>query len=512
MILFRMEGEFMKDNEKKAKKSNSSSNKSKIKNKHNVEELKKFDFDLKENKSVNKSKANKEINEKDNVKNKKSNQRKVKKVDKKVSLKEVFMSKANLRTKKGDSEAVKLYKKKKVKKKKRKAKFNGKFNLDILDLLIIVVVVAIVSCVLTGIILNNQFKKGMHMINNDLIADKNVQDFLSTYSEIVDNYYEEVDSELMMKAAMEGMVDFLEDNYSIYLNQDDSSSLTEMLDGSYEGLGIVVTGNLVNDVYKNSPAEKVGIKAGDVIVEINNVSINSQNYVDFSSLIDMENENSLTVLRNGEKISFKIKASIVDVPTTTSNIIKSPNKKWNIGYISLNAFSSKAFEEFQNSLLDLESKGIDSLIIDLRGNTGGYLNAATNISSLFLEKGEVIYSLENKNKITTYKDETNDKRDYAVVILVNNSTASAAEILTAALHDSYGATIVGKKTYGKGKVQTMKYYEDTIVKYTSAKWLRPNGECIDEIGIEPDFDIDNKLEGTTLYDMQLDKAIEILGK
>lgn len=100
MILFRMEGEFMKDNEKKAKKSNSSSNKSKIKNKHNVEELKKFDFDLKENKSVNKSKANKEINEKDNVKNKKSNQRKVKKVDKKVSLKEVFMSKANLRTKK----------------------------------------------------------------------------------------------------------------------------------------------------------------------------------------------------------------------------------------------------------------------------------------------------------------------------------------------------------------------------------------------------------------------------
>lgn len=509
----------MKEKKKSTKTSNSSSNNSKIKNKQVVDEK---TLELETRKSVKKSKVSKENDKKnkDDIKktNAKKNEKKLKSDEKlkdenKLSLKKKLKDKKEtVKKKKIDSNAVKQYKKKKERKKRKKEKFNGKFNLDILDLLIIVVSVAIVSCVLTGVILNNQFKKGMHLLGNDLITDKNVQDFLSTYAEIVDNYYEEVDSELMMKAAMEGMVDFLEDNYSIYLDQDDSSSLTEMLDGSYEGLGIVVTGNVVDDVYKNSPADEVGIKAGDVIIEINGVEVSAQNSAEFSSLIDMENENSLTVLRDGNNINFKIKASIVNVPTTTSDIIKSPNKKRNIGYISLNAFSSKAFEDFQESLMDLESKGIDSLIIDLRSNTGGYLTAATNISSLFLEKGEVIYSLENKNKITTYKDETSDKRDYAVVVLVDSSTASAAEILTAALHDSYGATIIGKKTYGKGKVQTMKYYENSIVKYTSAKWLRPNGECIDEVGITPDIEVDNKLEGNTLYDMQLDKAIEILGK
>lgn len=178
----------------------------------------------------------------------------------------------------------------------------------------------------------------------------------------------------------------------------------------------------------------------------------------------------------------------------------------------MNAFSLKSFEDFQESLMDLETKGMDSLIIDLRNNTGGYLNAATNIANLFLEKGEIIYSLENKNKITAFKDETNDKREYKIAILVNSSTASAAEILTAALHDSYGAIVVGKTTYGKGKVQTMKYYEDSIVKYTSAKWLRPNGECIDEVGIIPDYDINIKVSNGETFDTQLDKAIELLSK
>ena len=138
------------------------------------------------------------------------------------------------------------------------------------------------------------------------------------------------------------------------------------------------------------------------------------------------------------------------------------------------------------------------------------MNSATDIASLFLKKGEVLYSLESKNNITTYKDETKDKREYKIVILVNSNTASAAEILTAALKDSYGATIVGKTTFGKGKVQTMKYYEDTMVKYTSAKWLRPNGECIDEIGIVPDYDVDIQYGNNVIYDLQLDKAIKLL--
>jgi carboxyl-terminal processing protease len=178
----------------------------------------------------------------------------------------------------------------------------------------------------------------------------------------------------------------------------------------------------------------------------------------------------------------------------------------------LSSFSSHSYNDLKKELEELENDNIDSLIIDLRDNTGGYLTAATDISNLFLEKGKVIYSLENKNKVKTYKDETKESRKYDIVVLINYNTASAAEILAAALKDSYGAVLVGKTSFGKGKVQTMKYYEETMIKYTSAKWLRPNGECIDEIGLIPDYEVDIQYGNNIIYDLQLDKAIELLSK
>lgn len=492
----------MKEEKNQKTKSNSSS-KVNRKSKQDVLEEKKVN-----NVSSTKTKADK----KEVKSNRKVNKDKSKEDNKKL----IKVSKTkkdedgSAKNKKGESTAVKLYKKKKLKKQKKK--FNGRFNLDVLDLLLVVAGTAIISCVLTGIILNFQYKKNLHLIDSSVVSDKNVQEFLNTYSEIVDNYYEEVNAEDMMKAAMEGMLNFLEDNYSIYLNKNDSDNLSEMLDGTYEGVGIVIRGNIIEDIYKNSPAEKSGLKTGDIIIGINDNKVSMDNYEEIGSFIKMDKENSIIIKRDSEEMTFNVMPSTVSIPATTSNIIKSPDKKKNIGYISLNAFSSKSFEDFQESLMDLESKEMDSLIIDLRNNTGGYLNAATNIANLFLEKGEVIYSLENKNKITAFKDETNDKREYKIVILVNSSTASAAEILTAALHDSYGAIVVGKTTYGKGKVQTMKYYENSIVKYTSAKWLRPNGECIDEVGIIPDYDINIKVSNGETFDTQLDKAIELLSK
>lgn len=418
----------------------------------------------------------------------------------------------NSSSNKNVSEAVKLYKKKKEKKERQKRRFNGHISFDVFNLIVLIITVAFVSSALTCIISNYQFKKGMNLINKNVVADKNVQDFLNTYSEILDNFYEEIDKEGMMAAAMSGMLSYLEDNYSIYLNENDSENLSESLDGSYNGLGIVVRGTVVEEIYKNSPAEEAGFEIGDDIIEVNGNEVSMDNYSELSNFLDLESENKIVVKRKDEKITFKLKTGNIHIPATTSDVIKSPDKKKNIGYIKLKTFSLLAYEDFKESLTDLEEKKIDSLIIDLRNNTGGYLNVATNVSSLFLEKDKVIYSLENKNKITTYKDETSEKRDYKIVVLVNGGTASASEILATALHDSYGATIVGNKTFGKGKVQTMKYYEGSIVKYTSAKWLRPNGECIDEVGIEPDYEVSLTIENDEVYDKQLDKAIELLSK
>ncbi len=431
----------------------------------------------------------------------------------KDSSKLAFKDKFNALFKKQDnvaSSAVKKYKKNKLKKSKKKRIVNGKFTLDVLDLLIIVVVTAIVSCVLTGFILNFQFRKNTDLLNLDVVSNENVKTFLNTYSEIIDNYYEEIDEKKMMEAAIEGMLDFLKDNYSIYLNKTETDSLSEMLDGSYDGVGLVATGNLVVRVYEGSSAYEAGIKANDEIVEINGTKITLKNYELIDDLIKKGESNKIVVKREGKELTFNLETGKVNIPTTETDIITSKDKKSKIGYMALSTFSSLAFDEFHEKLKELEEDNIDSLIIDLRNNTGGYLNVADNIACLFLDKGKVIYSLETKDGVTEYKDENREVRKYKIVVLVNGNTASAAEILAAALHDSYGAKIVGNVTFGKGKVQTMKHYEDTMVKYTSAKWLRPNGECVDEVGIEPDYNIDIVTDGMIYYDKQLDKAIELL--
>ena len=451
----------------------------------------------------------------DNLKNDNSsdikNKDKVKKSDKTKNSKlkrlfDTFKQKKNSKK----SDAVKKYQKNKNKKAKQKRYVNGKFSLDILELLIIVVFTALIACIATGLILNHQYKKNFNYIDTDIMDNKNIVEFLETYSEIVDNFYEDVDGDKIIDAALEGMLEYLEDNYSIFLDKNESSDLTESLDGAYEGIGIVAIGNVVYNVYEGSPAEKAGILAEDEIIEINGTKVSLENYEKITELLYKDKENKIIVLRDGKEFTFNIEVSKVKVPSVSTNIIVSEDKKQNIGYLALTTFSAHSYEEFQTELLELEKDGIDSLIIDLRDNTGGYLNVVSDITELFLEKGDVIYSLKNKDEKKVYKDKTKDSRKYKIVVLVNANTASASEILAAALHDSYGAEIVGKTTYGKGKVQTVKQYDDSIVKYTSAEWLRPNGECVDEIGIKPDYDVDLEYGQNVIYDLQLDKAIELL--
>lgn len=451
----------------------------------------------------------------DNLKNDNSsdikNKDKVKKSDKTQNSKlkklfDTFKQKKNSKK----SDAVKKYQKNKNKKAKQKRYVNGKFSLDILELLIIVVFTALVACVATGLILNHQYKKNFNYIDTDIMDNKKIVEFLETYSEIVDNFYEDVDGDKIIDAALEGMLEYLEDNYSIFLDKNESSDLTESLDGAYEGIGIVAIGNVVYNVYEGSPAEKAGILAEDEIIEINGTKVSLENYEKITELLYKDKENKIIVLRDGKEFTFNIEVSKVKVPSVSTNIIVSEDKKQNIGYLALTTFSAHSYEEFQTELLELEKDGIDSLIIDLRDNTGGYLNVVSDITELFLKKGDVIYSLKNKDEKKVYKDKTKDSRKYKIVVLVNANTASASEILAAALHDSYGAEIVGKTTYGKGKVQTVKQYDDSIVKYTSAEWIRPNGECVDQVGIKPDYDVDLEYGQNVIYDLQLDKAIELL--
>jgi len=415
----------------------------------------------------------------------------------------------NTRKKTVDKNKVINNKDKKVSGKKKKNNnkkvFIKKFKIDILDVFIIIVFTALISSVATGFIFNRQLKK-YKSINEGLLYSESFSKFAQIYNDVKNNYYEEVNEEEMLSAALDGMLNYLGDRYSIYLGDSDSNELISSLEGAYDGIGIVCSSDLIVDVYEGSPAAKAGLKAGDSIVEINGTVLDRN--VNIGSLILKDDNNVIIVKRNNKLLTFNIKVDKVVLTSVNSELLE--KEKNTIGYIKISSFSSNTYDQFVSQLKDLEDNDIDSLIIDLRNNTGGYLNIATKIASIFLDKGDVIYSLENKDEVKEYKDETKENRSYKIVILINSNTASASEVLAGALKDSYGATLVGVKSFGKGKVQTLLSYGDSIVKYTSSKWLRPNGECVDEVGITPDKEVVNTVSGNTIYDNQLEESINIL--
>ena len=373
---------------------------------------------------------------------------------------------------------------------------------------IIIVVTAIVTSLTTGLIIYNNNKVILGGAN--WREDEALQEFLKIYNSLDTEYYEEINKTEMVDAAISAMVDYLGEEYSIYLNENETDNLSDQLSGTFTGVGISIGAeNIIVKVYDDTPASKVGMAPGDVITNINGVSTEERTSAEVANLIDKTAENTIIVNRNGNELTFRVTPEVINKPLTT-NIFEQNNKR--IGYIYIDSFTNTVEEEFSKSLEELEDDGIESLIIDLRGNTGGYLKGATAIAGEFIQKGKVLYSLESKDETKVYYDETSKYRTLPVILLMDETSASASEVLAGALKDSYGATIVGTLSYGKGKVQTTNELEDgSMVKYTIARWLRPNGECVDGIGIQPDYEVQLELNEEGYYiDTQLEKAIELL--
>ncbi len=386
---------------------------------------------------------------------------------------------------------------------------NG-FNL--ISVIVIICVTSVISAITTGVIISNNYGLSYKSVNED----EKLNEFLKAYSNIVDNYYENVDKEKMLDAAINGMLNYLGDNYTTYLNSDQSKELEKRLAGSYEGIGISLQGQQVASVVENGPAARSGILVGDKVSKVNGTDVSSLNSGAISALITTSKKKSVTLLieRNGESLEFNVSIESIPLPSVEEKLLEN-----NIGYIKMDIFSKNLAEQVKTSLNNLKKQGMNRLIIDLRDNTGGYLDSAEKTASLLLEKGKLIYSLQDKNKKEDYYDETDECENIPIVILINNNTASAAEILAAALKDSYSnTTIVGEKSFGKGKVQqTYDLSDGSKAKYTSAKWLRPNGDCIDTIGISPDveaslsYEYDENGNEIATIDSQLTKAIEVIG-
>ena len=380
---------------------------------------------------------------------------------------------------------------------------NKNVNFSLLEVIIIILVTGIVVSLSTGLIVYNNYDKISKSKSDDTSSE--IKEFTESYNHIINSYIDEVDKSKLIDAAISGMYNFLNDEYSIYMDNDMTESLNEQLEGTYDGIGIEMTMNnkgviYVTQVFKNTPAEKAGLKPDDILVALDGESLEGKTTAEVASVIKKgtKSEFKLTYKRDNIEKTVTVNKKHIYINSVKSEIFD------NIGYINISTFSATT-EEHVKKELDNVDKTISNLSIDLRNNTGGYLNAAYDVSELFLKKGKVIYQLKDRNnKITKFTAKSGEYRHFNnIIVIINGSTASASEILALALKESANAKIVGTKSYGKGTVQeTSKLKSGSMVKYTTAYWLSPEGNSINKTGITPDYKIDGE-EG------QLKKAIEI---
>lgn len=380
---------------------------------------------------------------------------------------------------------------------------NKNVNFSLLEVIIIILVTGIVVSLSTGLIVYNNYDKISKSKSDDTSSE--IKEFTESYNHIINSYIDEVDKSKLIDAAISGMYNFLNDEYSIYMDNDMTESLNEQLEGTYDGIGIEMTMNnkgviYVTQVFKNTPAEKAGLKPDDILVALDGESLEGKTTAEVASVIKKgtKSEFKLTYKRDNIEKTVTVNKKHIYINSVKSEIFD------NIGYINISTFSATTEEQVKKEL-DNFDKNISNLIIDLRNNTGGYLNAAYDVSELFLKKGKVIYQLKDRNnKITKFTAKSGEYRRFNnIIVIINGSTASASEILALALKESANAKIVGTKSYGKGTVQeTSKLKSGSMVKYTTAYWLSPEGNSINKTGITPDYKIDGE-EG------QLKKAIEI---
>lgn len=405
----------------------------------------------------------------------------------------------------------------KIKTKKNKKIFNtSKNSFSTLEVVILIFISVVVSLVI-GFVVTSKFNKG-----NLYEKDKNIKKFIKNYNYIIDNYYEDVDKKQLINNAIKGMLDSLDDDYSYLIGEDDSDTFDIQLEGEYQGIGIEIIGYtngeiVVHNVFEDSPAKEAGLEKNDIIKKIDEIDCTNKNVTEISKYIREGNKKEFIfeIERDSETKKISVTRNKVTIKSVDSKIIEKDGKK--VGYIRIGIFSNIAYKQFKNELGKLEENKIDSLIIDVRDNTGGHLSTAVNIISLFLDSKHVIYQTETKGIVKKYYSNGDVTKKYPIVILQNGNSASASEMLSAALKEEYGAITVGETSYGKGTVQELLDLDDDVeYKITTKKWLTPKGNWINKKGVSVDVEvslseeyIENPSEDN---DNQLIKALEEIVK
>lgn len=348
--------------------------------------------------------------------------------------------------------------------------------------------------------------------------EETLQNFRAAFEK---EYIGEIDDEAMVESAIKGYVSGLGDEYTTYYTKEEMEDLMEETEGNYVGIGIYISAYkesneiVIIKPMEGSPAEEAGLLPGDIITKVDGVEYNGDTIDEMTNKIKGPEGTKVKVeiKRNGQTQEIEVERRKILISHIDSKIIED-----NIGYISISDFEGGCAQEFEENYKNLEEQGIESLIIDIRNNGGGLVDEAIAILELITDKGSTLLITTDKNEAEEVtKSEKDPIINMPIVLLVNEYSASASEIMAGALKDNNKATLVGTTTYGKGVIQKVYPLTDgSGLKMTTNEYFTPNHNKINKIGIDPDEEIDlpeevkHKTDITEEEDTQLQKAIEIL--
>ena len=377
----------------------------------------------------------------------------------------------------------------------------------------------IVTGILATVLVSLLLLGGFRVITNTAgsyasgkVTEKEVSKKLNKLNTLIDKYYlyeDEIDTEKLAEGIYSGYTSALGDKYTVYYDEDETKALMESTSGTFSGVGATLTkdadtgyATIVN-VYEDSPAEKAGLKAGDILEKIDDHEVGDEQLDTVVSWIKGEKgtDVKITVLRDGEELELTATRDTIKVKTVSYEM-----KENQIGYIRVSEFDTVTYDQFKEALDDLEKQG---LIVDLRNNPGGSLDTVTNMLRLLLPEGTIVSTKDKNGKTDEITCDGTHEFKKPMAVLVNQYSASASEIFSGAVQDYGTAKIVGVTTYGKGVVQQLMDLGDgTCLKVTIAEYYTPNGRSINGKGVEPDVKVEYQYdEENPKADNQLDQAL-----
>ena len=379
-----------------------------------------------------------------------------------------------------------------------------------------VVLIAVV-CVLGGGKLIRYFITGGSYASGS-VSEKDVNDKLDLINTLIDRYYlyeDEVDADALVEGIYSGYASALGDPYTEYYDKEEAQALLENTNGEFSGIGATLTqasgdtGVTIVNVYKDSPADKAGLKAGDILYQVDDHEVAGEDLETVVSWVKGETgtEVTLKVRRDGEELTVTAVRDTIEVQTVEYEM-----KEDNIGYLSVSEFDKVTYDQFSEALDSLEEQGMEGLVIDLRNNPGGNLDTVTDMLRLLLPKGTIVSIKDKDGNTEELTCDGEHEFTKPLAVLVNQYSASASEIFSGAVQDYGTGQIVGVTTYGKGVVQQLTDLGDgTYLKLTIAEYYTPSGRSINGIGVEPDVEVEYKYdENDPDADNQLDRAIEVV--